>query len=924
MRMDLEKLFSSCLLLFAPLVLTACFNVDEGPVELVDGETLDLEVFTNAKSARDYMSKDIKYGTLKDPRDGKSYKTVKIGTLTWMAENLNFTDSTLLPNIAGNNWCYNNEPSYCDVGGRLYSWTAAVDAPSKYIFESKFYKSNDYIDANFVRGICPEGWHIPSSEEMSALRRELGDDGEGTCFKSERGWRKGAGDNSTGFTALPVGRMKNGQFLNVGFEFAMWYMSENSSDRAWSFYITYERATINNYSKSSGLSVRCVQDSVDYQIFSLNDSTGMMLGDSNSLSDFLDPESVEKGVLIDPRDGHEYRTIKFVDRLTKRTQEWMAENLAYAGDDVISACYAEQDSNCAKYGRLYIGEKAESKVCPAGTHLPTEVEFRTLMRNFGKNSMGDWSGLALKSREGWAEADNRWKSNGNGVDRYGFTALPGGVQFKGATSYGPEDEGKKAYFWVANPAYTFVLSHSDSSANFVFKEKYLSMASVRCMVGNKPIYHECGATANMPTLQFTGKDSSVLEGGFLHDLRDGKFYQTVTIGKQTWMAENLNFRPTAYGKEIKCYSDDNLLCDTLGALYTWKAAMDVDGMFSWIEDFYCRHEESSWRGICPMGWHLPTKDEWGELVEAVGDSLSANRILKSKTGWTEENGIDNYGFTVIPSGRASESRGQRAYFWTSSDMSYSSAFRTAFDGGAYSTLNRELADKSMAFSVRCVRDTALLSEAVEITKSEFGLGQQCKEKGKDECVYGTVTDERDGRVYKTVKVGLQTWMAENLALEYGNVPVDSLGGFYTWADAMDSAAVYTQGKGCGYGDRCSVSGKVRGICPEGFHLPSQKEWEELIAVVGGKSVVKNRLMSTSGWGENSGSDAFGWNGLPVGYWYPVDGTVHNRGKVAHFWSSWDPYWAEAWVMSLDVESAEVNKYSYVDKANGISIRCIKD
>ncbi len=108
------------------------------------------------------------------------------------------------------------------------------------------------------------------------------------------------------------------------------------------------------------------------------------------------------------------------------------------------------------------------------------------------------------------------------------------------------------------------------------------------------------------------------------------------------------------------------------------------------------------------------------------------------------------------------------------------------------------------------------------------------------CDYDTLTDTRDGQTYKTVTIGTQTWMAENLNYAYTGVPYNysgytsdstswcyendpancaKYGRLYTWAAAMDSSGTWsTNGKGCGYGSECSPTGTIRGICPEGWHV----------------------------------------------------------------------------------------------------------
>ena len=130
-------------------------------------------------------------------------------------------------------------------------------------------------------------------------------------------------------------------------------------------------------------------------------------------------------------------------------------------------------------------------------------------------------------------------------------------------------------------------------------------------------------------------------------------------------------------------------------------------------------------------------------------------------------------------------------------------------------------------------------------------------------------DARDGQTYKTVKIGGQWWMAENLNFEtdssfcYNDEESNctKYGRLYRWA-----AAVGKSESECGYGHTCSLpSGNIQGVCPSGWHLPSLTEWDSLIDAVGGVSISGEVLKSTSGWNDSgNGTDVFGFSALPAG------------------------------------------------------------
>ena len=201
-----------------------------------------------------------------------------------------------------------------------------------------------------------------------------------------------------------------------------------------------------------------------------------------------------------------------------------------------------------------------------------------------------------------------------------------------------------------------------------------------------------------------------------------------------------------------------------------------------------------------------------------------------------------------------------------------------------------------------------------------------------EVTKGSITDTRDGHSYKTVTIGSQTWMAENLNYKTDNSycyddkasNCSKYGRLYTWAAAMDSVGSWSaNGKGCGYGKTCSPTYPVRGVCPEGWHLPTQTEWNTLFTAVGGQSTAGKMLKSTSGWNSSgNGTDAYSFSALPAGG-RGGNGHFNYEGNNAYFWSSTDDnsYYAYSMILYYNGD------YAGLDDGNegyGFSVRCVKD
>jgi uncharacterized protein (TIGR02145 family) len=178
--------------------------------------------------------------TFKDTRDGKTYKTTKIGEQTWMAENLNYDVPDNDTDV-----CYDNDPANCTTYGRLYNWETAKTA-------------------------CPNGWHLSSKYEWEVLITAVGGSKTaGKYLKAKSGWNEnGNGEDKFGFSALPggydfSGGISGGSFGDVGNTGYWWSANEDNSYRAYilNMYYGYESASYDGgVSKDFLLSVRCLQD----------------------------------------------------------------------------------------------------------------------------------------------------------------------------------------------------------------------------------------------------------------------------------------------------------------------------------------------------------------------------------------------------------------------------------------------------------------------------------------------------------------------------------------------------------------------------------------------------------------------------------------------------------------------------------------
>ena len=442
-------------------------------------------------------------------------------------------------------------------------------------------------------------------------------------------------------------------------------------------------------------------------------------------------------------------------------------------------------------------------------------------------------------------------------------------------------------------------------------------------------------------------------------------YKTIWIGEQRWMAENLDYDVAG----SKCYNNSNDSCAKYGRLYNWATAMGNNSSSS--------SNPSGVRGVCPTEWHLPSNAEWGQLEDAVGGFSTAGKKLKSASGWNNNgNDTDEYGFLALPGGYGNSDgnfdiAGYGGRWWSSTEYDYdvSNAWVLAMH------YNREHMTaggnvKTYLFSVRCVYDGVNTSYTIyTITFNANGgtVNQTSGTTGADGRLTSLPTPTRSGysfdgwytaatggtnvelsrtygsnatiyarwkaesnyiskgnniNNYKTIWIGEQRWMAENLDYDVAdskcynnsNDSCAKYGRLYNWSTAMGNAS----------SSSASPSG-VRGVCPTGWHLPSDAEWAQLMNYVESQSgcsgCAGTKLKATSGWNYNgNGTDSYGFAALPGGGY---SGGFSLTGNFGEWWSSTEDDGWYAWSRFMNLDDGYVDR-NLISKANLFSVRCVQD
>ena len=472
---------------------------------------------------------------------------------------------------------------------------------------------------------------------------------------------------------------------------------------------------------------------------------------------------------------------------------------------------------------------------------------------------------------------------------------------------------------------------------------------------------------------------------------EGNVYNTVQIGSHCWTKENMRcvtspttgtylITPdgtsyTCTGKQAHWVNGDSATYAPLGygVLYNWNAAVDtfntaygelhvdttrVHPVFAyWLENR---------RGICPEGWHIPSFQEWPRNVAtALASNIGWNSCSEEGTPGYNPDSNNVTGFSALPAGfyfNNYSNFGAEAIFWTATrwELSCPSAKYIDYDLSSIGSWN----DPDNCFSVRCVRDYEPNSAPWTVEP----------EKGIPCPGTPTVTDH-EGNVYNTVQIGSQCWTKENMrcrtspttgtdivnnAITYYNgyyqitstysgktahwlngdsIGHSNLGLLYNWNAAVDTFNT-------AYGElhlsdnsddavEVTFTGFRRGICPEGWHIPSVNEWNMLRNYLGSQNEFicqqggvnygnSSTLKSYMGWSLRLGMEcpelrnATGFTALPNHIAQTSAGTRY----LSQFWSYSDMI-DNCFKIAESVANYSCS-VSNVLKNSDQSVRCVKD
>ena len=908
--------------------------------------------------------------------DNNVYNTVQIGQQCWMKENLRTTryaNGTSIPlggGTYGTTTAYryypNNNSSNVSTYGYLYNWTAVMGN-----------SSSSSTNPSGVQGICPTGWHVPSDEEWTQLTDYVSSQSQYLCgndttyiakaLAATTGWNTStdtcavgndqSSNNATGFSALPAGQY-SGDYSNFNNKAYFWSSTE-SDIWPWHYSLSSYSTNMNrnnDYYTLRSFSVRCLRDELSpvsplpYSINFYDDDTWTL--NNGTCSNYW-TKNPTYGLFV-TNDG------TTPDYSITQASTVMAEKLLLMpSSDSIHIEFDVRVGGENGYDYLKVFLAPSSVTYTAGTSHNTQssTSYSTYAVDFSN----------FKSQTQYSSNPYTFNlTNGNTIHVSVNVANPNA-----------NDTAKLVFLW------------RDDTSMGTQPGAVISQLSVSEAVHSSTAVIDSKSCPAAPTVTD----------------HEGNVYATVQIGSQCWMRDNLRTTTspstgtylipsastgsTYTGKQARWYNNDSTTYAPMnyGLLYNWNAAVDT---------FNTAYGETSVntsssnavsvsftgyrRGICPVGWHLPSDAEWTAMTDYVksqsdytcgGDNTYIAKALASTEGWYN-NSIDcavcngqasnnATGFSAVPAGflvSSFSNAGDDACFWSSTHfVSYSAYYHSL--RCYYADVYRETISKRYGFSVRCLRDTlvAEIGGGIPIDTTNSPSDTTTTLNGMPCFGMPTITDI-DGNTYNTVQIGGQCWMRENLrTTRYADGTVVLLGAdtssttAYRYNPSFDADNVSTYGYHYNwkavmrnsFSSNANPSG-VQGICPDGWHVPSRTEWVELTTYLSGNvayycedsSNIAKSLSSTLHWVNSTNTCAVGNNrnlnnttgfgALPAGCYVGnnLAGLGPGLGFASNILCTTESYNDHVWWCYIYYGNANVSLPSNGEKSHGYSVRCLRD
>jgi len=580
--------------------------------------------------------------------------------------------------------------------------------------------------------------------------------------------------------------------------------------------------------------------------------------------------------------GKTYNTVQI------GTQCWFRENLdigtridatvEQTDNGILEKyCYNDQESNCAIYGGMYQWNEmmqyvttSATGICPQGWHIPSDAEWNDLQAFLE----GDPGGKMKEA--GFIH----WLSPNTGAtNSSGFTALPGGLLYPNKTF---DELNRDCYIWSSTDGGSSA-PHRTLRYTTANLERYTNSMvygfSVRCLKDNCTSLDPVSVSINSSAEQVCAGTlvtftATPVNGGTAPE------YQWKVNGTNAGTNSPTYTYAPADGDQVVCVLTSNQSC--------------VSG-----------NPATSNKRITAVVQPFPV---------SVSISASANPVGSGTQVTFTANEV-NGGANPV-------------YQWK---VNGNNAFTGAYLY-TYTPVNNDVVTCVVTSSMICVSGNPATSNAITMLVAE--PGSPCP--GTPSVTYG-------GQTYNTVQIGQQCWFKENLNIgikvpptteqtdngtieKYCYDDLDSrcsvYGGLYQWAELVQ----YLNGATNTSSWSPVPTGNVQGLCPSGWHIPSDNEWTILGNFLGGESIAGGKMKETGllHWGDpNVATNSSGFTAFGSGIREP-DANFNVINLYTNFWSSTENSALFPWSRALGHWAESLWRDGNYEKTKGFSVRCLKD